>query len=164
MSLHALDSLGLTFIPTSSPWYLHGRSGPSPCPTNPIDVAKVSQIGRHTDPSTETGTDPTRGKICRLPLLVCSLIGWFFLEGGEGVVFEELAKGRASIFAPPTRMCCSSPQRDKSLQQPFWSPPASLRKDGAEAARGDQIRPVLRTRRGDPMWGGGGFLSLGALI
>ena len=42
------------------------------------------------------------------------------------MVFEELAKGRASIFAPPARMCCSSPSEGRlSLQLPFWSPLAS---------------------------------------
>ena len=90
------------------------------------------------------------------------------------MVFEELAKGRASIFAPPARICCSSPSEGRlSLQLPFWSPLASLEKDGAEAARGEKIRPVLRTCRGDPNgggsrgrgWGGGreGFRSPAAL-
>ena len=43
------------------------------------------------------------------------------------MVFEELAKGRASIFAPPARMCCSPPQRDVSASSchsgphlPLW--------------------------------------------
>lgn len=85
MSLYALDSLSLTFIPNSSLWYLHGNSEPSPFPTNPRDSAKVSQIGRHIDPSSDTGTDPTRGKLCRLPFLVLSLI-WvvYFLRMERG--------------------------------------------------------------------------------
>lgn len=51
----------------------------------------------------------------------------FFLKGGEGVDFEELAKGLASIFAPPSllplaRMCCSSPQKDVSASSSHSGP------------------------------------------
>lgn len=43
------------------------------------------------------------------------------------MVLDELAKGQASIFAPPARMCCNSPQMHVSASSSHSGPHLPLR-------------------------------------